>query len=181
MAKKRNKSLKIYKTPFYRRRWFHVVLASFFTLLIVGAIVLYVMLKPRYDRAQEYDLADLDVVEVPSMILDRHGKEYSRIFVQDRRPVKIDQVPLHFIDALIAAEDSRFHDHKGVDYKGVIRAVWLNMKAGEVTQGASTITQQLARQSFDLTERSIDRKLVEAFWRGVSRRNTRRRRFWNIT
>ena len=163
MARKRNKSLQIYKTPFYRRRWFQFILATFFTLLIVGAVVVYFMLKPRYDRAQEFDLADLNQVEVPSLILDRHGKEYSRIFVQDRRPVKIEDIPLHFIDALIAAEDSRFHDHKGVDYKGVIRAVWLNFKAGEVTQGASTITQQLARQSFDLKERSIDRKLVEAF------------------
>ena len=164
MARKRNKSLKIYKTPFYRRRWFHVVLASFFTLLIIAGVVLYFMLKGPYDRAQAlFDPAAMDKVEIPSLIYDRHGKEYSRIFVQDRRPVKIDDVPLHFIDALRAAEDGRFYEHKGVDYKGVVRAVWLNLKAGEVTQGASTITQQLARQCFDLTERSLNRKLVEAF------------------
>ena len=164
MARKRNKSLKIYKTPFFRRRWFHIALASFFTLVIIGGIVLYFMLKGPYDRAREiYDPAALDKLENPSLIYDRHGKEFSRIFVQDRRPVKIDDVPLHFIDALRAAEDGRFYDHKGVDYKGVVRAVWLNLKAGEVTQGASTITQQLARNCFDLKERSINRKLVEAF------------------
>ena len=164
MARKRNQSFQIYRTPFYRRRWFHIVLASFFTLLIIGALVLFFMLKGPYDEAQAFDMADLDKgIEVPSLIYDRHGKEYSRIFVQDRRPVNIETVPLHFIDALRAAEDGRFYDHKGVDYRGVARAIWLNLKAGEVTQGASTITQQLARQSFKLRERSIKRKLVEAF------------------
>ena len=164
MARKRKQSFHIYKTPFYRRRWFHIALASFFTLLIVGGIILFFMLKGPYDQAQSFDMAELDKgIEVPSLIYDRNGKEYSRIFVQDRRPVKIEAVPLHFIDALRAAEDGRFYDHKGVDYKGVARAIWLNLKAGEVTQGASTITQQLARQSFQLKERSIKRKLVEAF------------------
>ena len=163
MARKRNKSLQIYKTPFYRRRWFHVILASFFTLVIIGAVVMFFLLKGPYELAQEFDLAELDRVENPSLIYDRHGKEFSRIYVQDRRPVEIDDIPLHFIDALRAAEDGRFYDHKGVDYKGVVRAVWLNFKAGEVTQGASTITQQLARQSFELKEISLKRKLVEAF------------------
>ncbi|MGI9239946.1 MAG: transglycosylase domain-containing protein [Verrucomicrobiales bacterium] len=164
MARKRNQSFTIYRTPFYRRRWFHIVLASFFTLLVIGAVVLFFMLKGPYDQAQDFDMADLDKgIEVPSLIYDRHGKEYSRIYVQDRRPVKIDTVPLHFIDALRAAEDGRFYDHKGVDYKGVARAIWLNFKAGEVTQGASTITQQLARNSYQLREYSIKRKLVEAF------------------
>ncbi|MFT4547923.1 MAG: membrane peptidoglycan carboxypeptidase [Verrucomicrobiales bacterium] len=163
MAKKKDKSLKIYKTPFWRRRWFHICLAGFFTLLIIGSIVLYSILKDPYERAQEFDLADLTKVEVPSTIYDRHGKEYSRIFVQDRRAVKITDVPLHFVNALMAAEDGRFQYHTGVDYKGVVRAVLLNIQAGEVTQGASTITQQLARQSFNLTERSLERKLIEAF------------------
>jgi len=165
MARKRKKkSLEIYKTRFFRRRWFHVLLAGSFTLMIVGVVVAYFMLKGPSDRADEiYDKTLLEARETPSPILDRHGKEYSRIMVKDLRPVDIEEVPRHFINALVAAEDSRFFDHEGVDYKGVARAVWLNAKAGEVTQGASTITQQLARQSFDLKEKSIDRKLVEAF------------------
>ena len=164
MATKSKKSLKIYKTPFFRRRWFYILTASFFTLLIIGFIVLFLILAGPKKRADEkYDPAALSTIEIPSTILDRNGKEYSRIFVQDRRPIKIEDVPLHFIDALVAAEDGRFHEHNGVDYKGVLRAVLLNLKAGRTTQGASTITQQLARQSFDLTEKSLKRKLVEAF------------------
>ncbi|MFT5187556.1 MAG: membrane carboxypeptidase/penicillin-binding protein, partial [Verrucomicrobiales bacterium] len=80
-----------------------------------------------------------------------------------RLPVTIDQVPKELIRALIAAEDSRFFEHHGVDWIGVARAIFLNFKAGRRTQGASTITQQLGRQSFDLLEKSYGRKITEAF------------------
>ena len=79
-------------------------------------------------------------------------------------------MPKIFIDALRAGEDQRFDSHDGVDYIGVIRAFYLNWKAGETTQGASTITQQLARNAYDLEgerkrlgESGMQRKMVEAF------------------
>jgi penicillin-binding protein 1A len=79
-------------------------------------------------------------------------------------------VPEVFIDALRAGEDQRYYTHDGVDYVGIVRAAYLNWKAGETTQGASTITQQLARNAYDLegerkklNESGIQRKLVEAF------------------
>jgi membrane carboxypeptidase/penicillin-binding protein len=86
--------------------------------------------------------------------------------------VGIDQVPENLINALTSTEDSRFFEHEGVDYVGIARAMKLNLQKGEVHQGASTITQQLARNAFDLKtefldkdgrERGLDRKLVEAF------------------
>ncbi|HYF35987.1 MAG TPA: transglycosylase domain-containing protein, partial [Prosthecobacter sp.] len=94
---------------------------------------------------------------------DRNGEELSRIYVLNRTPVPIKDVPQHFIDAVTAQEDSRFFSHNGVDYIGLARAMWENFKANEVTQGASTITQQLARQTFNLKERSYKRKILEAF------------------
>jgi LDH2 family malate/lactate/ureidoglycolate dehydrogenase len=66
------------------------------------------------------------------------------------------------VDALVSQEDSRYFGHDGVDYQGILRAVWLNFQAGRETQGASTITQQLARNTFQLTEKSYKRKLLEA-------------------
>lgn len=154
-----------------RRRWsFWRVVVVFGWLLgitvvvaAVGAAMLYLYCKPSYELAQTYDLEKVDDLEVASVIFDRNGEELGRIFVQNREPISIDKVSENFVNALLAAEDSRFFEHTGVDYLGILRAVLLNFKAGEFNQGASTITQQLARNAFDLRERTIRRKVTEAF------------------
>jgi membrane carboxypeptidase/penicillin-binding protein len=133
-------------------------------------------------RAAIYDLEEISKVEVPSIILDRNGKEIGRIFVQNRSIIPIDEVPKVFIDALRAGEDQRFYTHNGVDYIGVARAGYLNWKAGRQTQGASTITQQLARNAYDLEgerkkygESGMERKMVEAYLaRRIEERYTKR-------
>ena len=73
-----------------------------------------------------YDLKQINDLEVPSLILDRNGKEIGRIFVQNRSIMAIADVPDLFIKALCAGEDSRFKSHSGVDYIGIIRALKLN-------------------------------------------------------
>lgn len=120
------------------------------------------------ERAATYDLDRINDLEEPSIILDRNGKEIGRIFVQNRSVIPIGKVPEIFIKALRAGEDSRFLSHHGVDYIGIVRAMILNAQGG--SQGASTITQQLARNAYDLkqeavlrSETTIQRKLVEAF------------------
>ena len=122
------------------------------------------------ERALTYDLGQVNKLEVPSFILDRTGEEIGRIFVQNRSIMPVEEVPQRFINTLMAGEDSRFMSHDGIDYIGVIRAVKLNYEAGSTTQGASTITQQLARNAYPLKqdassrgESGIQRKLVEAF------------------
>jgi penicillin-binding protein 1A len=133
-------------------------------LLVVAATGLYsTQVAPLHAKAQTYDLAEIKKLESASLIYDRNGEEMSRIYVLNRTPVTIKDIPDHFIDALISQEDSRFFQHDGADYIGLIRAVWLNFRAGRDTQGASTITQQLARQTFGLMERSYRRKILEIF------------------
>jgi penicillin-binding protein 1A len=151
------------RLPFYRRAWFSALLAL--TILAGVAIfgVIAIIITPLQEMAEEFDLDELKKLEAASIIFDRNGDELSRIYVLNRTPVPIKDIPQHFIDALTAQEDSRYFHHNGVDYIGLSRAVWLNFRAGEVTQGASTITQQLARQTFNLKERSYKRKLLEAF------------------
>jgi penicillin-binding protein 1A len=119
-------------------------------------------------RADTYDLERINDLEIPSLIVDRNGKEIGRIFVQNRSVIPIDKVPETFVKALRAGEDSRFLTHGGVDYIGILRAAKLNAQGN--TQGASTITQQLARNAYNLKqeavqrkETTIQRKLVEAF------------------
>src|SRR5205814_2057845 len=68
----------------------------------------------------------------------------------------------YFIDAVLAREDSRFYRHHGVDFNGIVRAAIHNLRAGGVREGASTLTQQLARNTYDLGEDRWRRKAVEA-------------------
>ncbi len=151
------------KLPFYRRGWFSA-LTAFVILGIVAAFgVFSVVVAPLKRDSEKFDLEELKKLESASIIYDRNGDEMARLYVLNRTPVPITDVPQHLIDALVAQEDSRFFKHDGVDYIGLIRAMKENLIAGQVTQGASTITQQLARQTFQLLERSYKRKILEAF------------------
>ncbi len=134
-----------------------------FVMGVIGIAGAFFYLKPRYDLAQSFDLSALEEVEVASRILDRNGKELGRIFVQNRRPVALENVSNHFVNALLSAEDSRFYQHDGVDYVGIIRAIYSSLRSKGINQGASTITQQLARQTFELKDRSLSRKFTEIF------------------
>jgi len=152
-----------------RRRfgwWLKFFVFMFVLCLVVAAICAagaFFYLKPRYDLAQSFDLSELEEVEVASRIFDRNGKELGRIFVQNRRPVLLENVSEHFVNALLAAEDSRFYEHDGVDYIGIVRALYYSLRSKGINQGASTITQQLARQTFELKDRTMSRKFTEIF------------------
>lgn len=80
---------------------------------------------------------------------------------EDREPVSIDDLPNGFTDTLVAVEDRKFYSHHGVSLRGIARAVWVNMKTGRRAQGASTITQQLAKNLFLSPEKTFRRKLTE--------------------
>ncbi len=163
------------KKAFYKRKGFWgwlFLLGVVFGLVggLGGYIYLEEYTRPYRERAAKFDLEKINDLELPSLIVDRNGKEIGRFFVQNRSIIPIEQVPQVFIDALKAGEDQRFDIHNGVDPLGIARAFYLNWKAGETTQGASTITQQLARNAYDLEgerkrlgESGMQRKIVEAF------------------
>jgi 1A family penicillin-binding protein len=149
--------------PLYKRWWFITLLLLILipTILICGLIW---KVKVEYEgRAEKFDMKELEQMESASVILDRNGKILGRIYIQNRDMVPLDQFPQVMIEAVVAAEDNRFFSHHGVDYFGIVRAALKNYRAGEIRQGASTLTQQLARNTFSLTERSYDRKILEVF------------------
>ena len=167
----KNTRNKLKRRRFYKRKrfWLGLMLTGLAGLYL-GYVVVEQHTRPFRERAYTYDLDRINDLEIPSIILDRNDKEIGRVFVQNRSVIPISEVPQIFIDALRAGEDQRFNTHDGVDYIGVVRAVWLNYRAGETTQGASTITQQLARNAYDLEadrkkrqESGMQRKMVEAF------------------
>jgi len=137
---------------------------------VAGWIAFDYYTRPYREQAEIYDLGTINELEVPSLIFDRNGKEIGRIFVENRSIIPYSEIPEQMIGALKSGEDRRFDTHDGVDYRGIVRAAYLNWKAEEVNQGASTITQQLARNAFDLKseakrrgQNSYERKLVEVF------------------
>jgi len=99
----------------------------------------------------------IDILELaPEEIMLFFGAER-----EQRRLVSIDKVPRHLIHAIMAAEDSRFYEHFGVDPKGLLRAVYVNLKHKSIRQGGSTITQQVAKNYFLTPERTFTRKFRE--------------------
>lgn len=112
--------------------------------------------------AKAYDLSKLGDMPERTIVMDYKGEVLGRMHGENRIIVPLSEVSPWFVKALLAREDSRFYEHGGIDYKGVLRAMLRNLKDMRVVQGASTLTMQLARNSFpDLDDRSIHRKLVE--------------------
>jgi len=95
--------------------------------------------------------------------LDRYGNEIGHRGIIHEDSVPVDQLPDHFVKAVLATEDRRFFEHFGIDFFGLTRAMTENVKANSVVQGGSTITQQLAKNLFLTNERTIERKVKEAF------------------
>jgi len=93
--------------------------------------------------------------EVLTAAGDRPGEEF--------RPVQLAEVPVTLIDAVLAAEDHRFFEHRGLDLHGLARAAWANFRAGRITQGGSTLTQQLVKNRLLDSHRTFGRKLREAW------------------
>jgi membrane peptidoglycan carboxypeptidase len=81
---------------------------------------------------------------------------------QNRKTASLSEMPPHLLDALVAKEDERFREHGGVDLWGIMRALWVDIRAGEAVEGASTITQQYVRNAYLSQDRSISRKVKEA-------------------
>ena len=102
-------------------------------------------------------------MESASVIVDRNNKIFGQIYVENRETIPYDQLPPDLVNAIIATEDNKFYQHHGYDLLGIIRAALKNTVAGHVRQGASTITQQLARNSFELKGKTFRRKLLEMF------------------
>ena len=112
--------------------------------------------------AQTYDMKKVGEMPERNTVFDVDGKIYSRLAGANRLIVPLSEVSPLFLDALLAREDTRFYSHGGMDVRGLLRAIYRNLTAGSVKEGASTITQQLARNSLPLGGRNLRRKMLEA-------------------
>ena len=145
-----------------RRKKRHVLLVSLLKIGIVTAVLWSIVGAGYYGWAHLFDLAEIHEMDERSVIYDHEGKYYSRLAGENRVVVPFDNVSNDFYNALISREDTRFYKHHGIDPIGIARAVVRNLFLGGFREGASTITQQLARNSFPLGGKNLHRKLIEA-------------------
>lgn len=137
------------------------ILSDAFTFGAIGAVIVTAFALPAFDiidRGAFNKAEDYSVV-----FLDRFGNEIGRRGIRSDDSVALDQMPDFLIKATLATEDRRFYDHFGIDVVGTLRALMTNASGETSLHGGSSLTQQLAKQLFLSSERSIERKIVEAF------------------
>ena len=112
--------------------------------------------------AQTFDMKNVGEMPERNTVYDVDGKIYSRLAGANRLKVSLSEVSPFFITAVLAREDARFYAHKGIDWRGILRALVRDITSGSAKEGASSITQQLARNSLPLGGRTLSRKVLEA-------------------
>lgn len=147
--------------PKRRWRWWQIGLLTllFGSMLAIGAAIGLLWYVAQ-------DLPPLDVLQTyqPSQVTRVYSDDrqvIGQFYIERRLVTPLAQIPKSFINAVIAVEDARFFEHPGLDFVGIARAAWTNLRRGGRVEGASTITQQLARSLFLSSERTFLRKIKE--------------------
>lgn len=139
-----------------KMKWL-LILGSIFVLLVAGGCTAVVSVSNSLmDKSKVKDQIE------GSTIYDRDGHELTKLYVQNRDYVEYQKIPPILTKAFVNTEDSRFYEHNGIDVLGIGRALYKDALAGGAVEGASTITQQLARNVYLSSEKSIWRKTKEA-------------------
>ncbi|HET7715769.1 MAG TPA: PBP1A family penicillin-binding protein [Bauldia sp.] len=136
------------------------VAGDLLTLGTGGLILLMMLALPAWEATRGDWRA---VGEYSVTFLDRYGNEIGKRGIKRNETVPLDEMPDHLIKAVLATEDRRFYEHFGIDVLGTLRALGENVRANSVVQGGSSISQQLAKNLFLSNERTIERKIKEAF------------------
>lgn len=143
------------------RRWWRRLVA----LGLLAATALLLVAFSYAWRAQRFDLADLGRMAQRAEVRDRHGELIGRLPGDNRLPVEYARIDPRLVRSILAREDSRFLDHHGIDYLGLARSILRNLRERRLIQGGSTLTMQLAKNTWPRSGRGrlaeLDRKLLE--------------------
>jgi penicillin-binding protein 1A len=142
------------------RRLLNELLSECVSMATGGFVVLYLLAIPAL---LEFDEAKFLEGQYSVKFLDKDGNEIGQRGILHNDAVPLEEIPDHMIKATLGTEDRRFFEHYGIDVLGTFRALVENLRANDVVQGGSSLTQQLAKNIFLTSERSIERKIKEAF------------------
>jgi penicillin-binding protein 1A len=144
------------------KRWIFIEpLSEAATLGTLGLIAMLALAIPAFRETSDEDW--LKKSELAVQFLDRYGNPIGTRGIKHNDSIPLEEFPDHLIKATLATEDRRFYEHFGIDFGGTFRALLTNARAGGVVQGGSSISQQLAKNLFLSNERTIERKVKEAF------------------
>jgi penicillin-binding protein 1A len=143
-------------------RWLTYSFISCFALGLIGILLIVFAALVTFSSLPSLETLTDYRPKIPLRVYSDEGLLIGEFGTERRNLVKIDSVPTHLKQAILAAEDDRFYEHSGVDTIGVLRAAYSNFTAGSVQQGASTITMQVARNFFLTREKTLTRKFSEA-------------------
>jgi len=138
-----------------------IIAAAMVVALVISGINL---MKSWLEELPDYNDADAYLMAEPTTVLDAQGNVIAEFYAENREPITIDQCSQYVLDATIAVEDERYYSHNGIDIKGILRAVVVQLTGG--SEGASTITQQLVRNTVlqdERFEQTLSRKVREAY------------------
>ncbi|RJQ54683.1 MAG: penicillin-binding protein [Actinobacteria bacterium] len=148
-----------------RRRRIRVLL-----LMLLVTLLVFVMTLSAVGVVVAGAFTDLPTVDNPRLtnqpqktkVYDSWGREVAQFYAENRESVKFNQISPWMIKAIVASEDERFYQHPGVDVKGILRALAVDIAEGEIREGGSTITQQFVKVTLGTSEKTFTRKLREA-------------------
>jgi len=151
--------------PFWKRwlpEWMHGPVKMAFVTGVIAVIVLLGLAFAYFLMSMRFDMDEVAKLPAGTTFYDRKGTEITVPGASGRKLVAREDIPDFLVKSLQAREDARFFDHSGVDFRGLARATVRNIKDRDFTQGASTLTMQLARNSFEnMRAKSLHRKFLE--------------------
>lgn len=154
-------------TPNRRKSWYRLLSIGQKKLIVIasvlgGLLLVFAGVLGYYGyRASQYDLSRVCAGVNTSMLYDVNNQPIASITDEESRFVSRDELPQNLVNAFVAREDERFFEHGGVVFSSVLRSVLRNLQSMSYQQGASTITMQLTRNVYELTGKSLDRKMLE--------------------
>jgi len=143
------------------KRLFVELFSDALTMGSIGLVLMTALALPAFDATASGQFNKAEDISV--VFLDRYGNEVGRRGIRSDDSVALDKLPDFLIKATLATEDRRFYDHFGIDVMGTARALFSNAQGDASLQGGSSITQQLAKNLFLSNERTLERKIKEAF------------------
>lgn len=173
MDKKKRRSKHSRKKKASKGLTYYIIFAfltSAFLLLLSGGLLLFYFSRelPDFASLKERNLNAF------SIVYSEDDEVVGKFLLDNRIPIPYEKIPKPMIQAFLAAEDAEFFQHRGIDYKGIARALFKNLMAGKIVQGGSTITQQVTKTFFLTPKRSFLRKLKEvAYAFGLERNLTK--------
>ncbi len=150
--------------PFWKRwlpEFLHGPVRVLFQLSVLGLVIFSAFAFFYFMLAMRFDLDEVAKLPTGTTFYDRKGATIEAPGSTGRKLVSRKDIPAFLVDSLRAREDARFFEHHGVDFRGLLRATVRNLKDRDFTQGASTLSMQLVRNSFEIREKSLHRKFLE--------------------